>query len=334
MELSELSLFSSELTHFKCDYLDSGWRVGEAVSVQTNDNGYIIRQGNSVCFGNAVGHRERIALQVQRGLTLWVLRNRSREALYLQSLDLVEHVQLDMLIHVDEAVAEDLAYKGEIPTPEVTVAADWLSDKFISFLDISNKKTDCIFIGCFENASSDSFVLFGADWRATVKRDAGVLKVVHVTRLNRVSARVAMIAGRISFQDGSVAIQLQSEGQRALLDAALRNNDSYLRLWQEYGALEWEQARDCARELGSLRYKNAEHGEGESWEWILRVDPTQLANFRKRWIALGLSSTTQMELGDGEPDFGAEGEDGGARTDKVRWRPVRGELRFERDRVV
>ena len=245
MELSELSLFSSELTHFKCDDLDSGWRVGEAVSVQANDDGYIIRQGNSVCFGNAVGHHERIALQVQRGLTLWVLRNRSREALYLQSLDLVEHVQLDMLIHVDEAVAEDLEYKGEIPTPEVTVAADWLSDKFISFLDISNKKTDCIFIGYFENASSDSFVLFGADWRATVKRDAGVLKVVRVTRLNRVSARVAMIAGRISFQDGSVAIQLQSEGQRALLDAALRNNDSYLRLWQEYGALEWEQARDA-----------------------------------------------------------------------------------------
>ena len=262
MELSELSLFSSELTHFKCDDLDSGWRVGEAVSVQANDDGYIIRQGNSVCFGNAVGHHERIALQVQRGLTLWVLRNRSREALYLQSLDLVEHVQLDMLIHVDEAVAEDLEYKGEIPTPEVTVAADWLSDKFISFLDISNKKTDCIFIGYFENASSDSFVLFGADWRATVKRDAGVLKVVRVTRLNRVSARVAMIAAGSPFRMVALPYSFRVKGSArswmqhcAIMIATYAYGRSMVRL-------EWEQARDCARELGSVRYKNAELGEG------------------------------------------------------------------------
>ena len=52
-------------------------------------------------------------------------------------------------------------------------------------------------------------------------------------------------------------------------------------------------------------------------------------------IALGLSITTQSsELGDSEPDFGAEVEDGGSRTDKIRRRPVRGELRFECDRVV
>jgi hypothetical protein len=154
-----------------------------------------------------------------------------------------------------------------------------------------------------------------------------------VTRLKGTNARVAMAVGKISFQDASVAVRLQSTEQRALLDAALRDNGSYLRLWQEYGALEWEQARDCARELGSLRFKNADLIEGELWAWFLKVDVDHLKDFRKRWKTLGLSATTQVELGDKELDLDSEVEDTPRKSTGhgVAQFEV---LRFEKDGVV
>src|SRR5690606_14042953 len=58
---------------FTCDDLGADWQIGEAVSVQAHGNDYLLRQGNSVCVGKAEGRQNRTALQVQRGLTLWVL---------------------------------------------------------------------------------------------------------------------------------------------------------------------------------------------------------------------------------------------------------------------
>ena len=334
MRLCDFSLLSSELVQFACDDLDTDWQLGEAVSVQAHGNDYLLRQGDSVCVGKVLGHQNRTALQVQRGLTLWVLRNRHEKVLHLQSLDLVEQVQLDMAISVDEAIAEQLASKGEISTPDVQAAVGWLRDQFISADDAPTAEMDRVFLGHFDNASDEGFVLFGAGWRGTVKRDAGVLKLMSFTRLKGTTARVAMVIGKISFQDASVAVQLQSPAQHALLDAALCDNGSYLRLWQEYGALEWEQARDCARELGSLRFKNADLIEGELWAWFLKFDVDHLKDFQKRWKNLGLSATTQVELGEKELDLDSEVEDTPEKSDRGRRRPVRGVLRFEKDGVV
>ena len=334
MKLNEFSLLSSELVRFACDESATDWQIGEAVSVQAHGSDYFIRQGDSVCVGKVLGSQDRTAIQVQRGLTLWILRSRHEKVLQLQSLDLVEQIQLDMAVSVDEAIAEQLASKGEISAPDVQAAIVWLSDRFVSADDIPGSVMERVFLGRFDNASDDGFVLFGAGWRGTVKRDMGVLRLMSVTRLRGASARVAMAVGKISFQDASVAVRLQSTEQRALLDAALRDNGSYLRLWQEYGALEWEQARDCARELGSLRFKGAELIEGELWAWFLKVDIEHLKDFRKRWKALGLPSTTQVEFGEKELDLDSVVEGVPEKGQRARRRPVRGVLRFERDGVV
>ena len=334
MKLCDFSLLSSELVQFACDDLDTDWQVAEAVSVQAHGNEYLLRQGDSVCVGKVAGSQDRIAIRVQRGLTLWVLRNRHEKVLHLQSLDLVEQIQLDMAISVDEAIAEQLASRGEISAPDVQAAVGWLKDQFISADDVPTAEMDRVFVGRFDNASDEGFVLFGAGWRGSVKRDIGVLRLLSVTRLRGATARIAMAVGKISFQDASVAVRLQSTEQRALLDAALRDNGSYLRLWQEYGALEWEQARDCARELGSIRFKNADLIEGELWAWFLKVDVDHLKDFRKRWKALGLPGTTQVELGEKELDLDSEVEDAPGKAGRARRRPVRGVLRFERDGVV
>ena len=334
MKLCDFSLLSSELVQFSCDDLDADWQISEAVSVQAHGNDYLLRQGDFVCVGKVVGSQDRTAIRVQRGLTLWVLRNRHEKVLHLQSLDLVEQIQLDMAISVDEAIAEQLVSRGEISAPDVQATVDWLTDQFISADDAATAEMDRVFLGRFDNASDEGFVLFGAGWRGTVKRDAGVLRLMSVTRLKGTNARVAMAVGKISFQDASVAVRLQSTEQRALQDAALRDNGSYLRLWQEYGALEWEQARDCARELGSLRFKNADLIEGELWAWFLKVDVDHLKDFRKRWKTLGLSATTQVDLGEKELDLDSEVEDTPEKGDRGRRRPVRGALRFEKDGVV
>jgi hypothetical protein len=114
----------------------------------------------------------------------------------------------------------------------------------------------------------------------------------------------------------------------------LRDNGSYLRLWQEYGALEWEQARDCARELGSLRFKDANLIEGELWAWFLKVDAEHLKEFRKRWQALGLTVATQVELGEKELELDSEVLSVAVKDDRARQRPVRGVVRFEPGGVV
>ena len=334
MKLGDFSLFSSELVQFACDDLAAEWQAGEAVTIQAHGDDYLIRQGSFVCVGKVVGSQDRTAMQVQRGLTFWVLRNRHAQFLQLQWLDLVEQIQLDMVISVDEAIADQLASKGETSSPEVQAAVSWLRDCFIVADDPMGSGKERIFLGRFDNVSDDGFVLFGANWRGKVKREDGTLKLMSVTRLRGEAGRLAMAVGKISFEDASVAVRLQSTEQRALLDAALRDNGSYLGLWQEYGALEWEQARDCARDLGSLRFKNADFIDGERRGWRLIVDPDHLKSFKRRWQGLGLSVATQVEIGEKELDLDSDVEDGPGSGGREKRRRVRGMLEFERDSVV
>jgi hypothetical protein len=338
MKLNEFPFFSNELVQFVCDDLSSDWQTGESVFIQAHGDDYLIRQGDAISVGKVIGNNDLTALQVQRGLTLWMLRNRHGNTLKLQSLDLVQQIQLnlneEMAFSVDEAIAEQLVSKGEISAPVVHSAVSWLTERFISPDDSPGSNLSRVFVGRFNNVSDDDFVILGAGWRGIVKRDGGALKLKSVTRLNRASTRVAVAIGNIAFNDASVTVRLQSTEQRALLDASLRDNGSYLRLWQEYGALEWEQARDCARELGSLQFKNADLIEGELWAWFLKVDVDHLKHFRKRWNTLGLSATTQVQLGEKELELDSEVEDTLEKGDRARRRPVRGELRFEKDGVV
>lgn len=333
MRLCDFPFLSNELVQFICNDLNAGWQVGAAVTVQIHGNEFLIRQGDIISSCKAASSQDRTVLQVQQGLTLWVLRNLHEKTLYLQSLDLIEQIQLDMAIAVDEAIAEQLATRKEIPTPDVRAAIAWMREQFISLDDTTNIGMDRVFLGRFENESDGSFVLFGADWRCTVKRDIGVLKLTNLTRMREAGTRLAMATGKISFEDTSVAVRLQSTEQRALLDAALRDNGSYLRLWEEYGALEWEQARDCARELGSLPFKGVDLIEGELWAWSLKVEVNLLKDFRKRWKSLGLPQTTQVELGEEEPDFDFEVDNAPNKGDHSRRRRVRGKLEFRNDGI-
>jgi DNA polymerase III delta prime subunit len=331
MKLSEFPLLSSELLQFVCDDIPNDWQDGDEMLLQALDGDYLIRKGDYARVGKILGRQDRIAMQVQRGRTLWILGNRRANVLHLQSLDLVEQFPLDMAIAVDEAITEDLVKRGEISGADMPSAVAWLNECFVCE---SISGMGRIFIARFDNVSDTSFVLIGAGWSGAVKRDGATLKLMSVTRLKAKPDQIAMLAGKISFQDASVAVRLQSTEQQALLDAALRDNGSYLRLWKEYGELEWKQARDCARDLGSLRYREARLVEGERWAWFLKTDAEELREFKKRWRGLGLSGSTQVELGENSLDLDFYIEDLQEKTDRARQRSVRGELEFEKDGVV
>ena len=336
MKLSDFSLLSSELVQFTCDdELSADWQNGKSVLIQEYELGsYLIRQGDAICTGAVIGNPHRVAMQVRRGLTLWILTNHDDKILQLQWLDLVEQMQLDMAIRVDESIAEYLTTKKNISKANVQSAIKWLSDCFIAEDETPELESGQIFIGHFENPSEKSFLIFGVGWQCQVKRDKNALTLISLTKLRAVPSQLATLIGKISFQDASVAVQLQSTEQQALLESALRDNGSYLRLWEEYGMLEWEQAQECARTLGSLRFKDANLIEGERWAWCLKVTLSDLNDFRENWKNLGLSPNTQVELGEKELNLDMEYHSSGAVENGMQHRPVCGELEFKQDSVI
>lgn len=334
MQLIEFPLLSSDLIEFSTTENVDGWIVGSPIAIQTHGDGYLIRQGETVAVAHAPSHRTRVELQVQRGLTQWVLCHHHGLSLHVQWLDLVEELQLDLSITIDEVIAEQLAVKGEISSAnDVPQAISWLQEHFVSpvlTIDGSNSDQGQVYIGRFDNATDDGFLLFGKGWRAAVKRHQGTLKLFRLTHITGKSARLASATGKITFLDWTVGARLQSEDQRALLDAALRDNGSYLRLWQEYGKLEWQQAQACARELGSIRFQSATQREGEQWVWFLHIgNRDELNRFRDRWRTLELASSSQVEVSERDLVLDLdEGEVKGS-LEPTKSRPLRGTIRFE-----
>jgi hypothetical protein len=87
-----------------------------------------------------------------------------------------------MAFSVDEAIAEQLASNDEISAPEVPIAVSWLSERFFCADGLPGSGMGSIFLGRFDNDSDEGFVIYGAGWRGTVKRDMGALKLMSVTR--------------------------------------------------------------------------------------------------------------------------------------------------------
>jgi len=340
MKLSDLSFFSSQLLQLSCDDLTGQWQKDHVIQIQSNggyDDEFLIRQGDLIGIATVIGSPYRLALQVQSEKTLWLLRNQSKNSLKVQWLDLVEILQMNLNISVDEAIADDLAKNREIPSVNVPDAVSWLNEHFIALEERNDSQTPFgqVFLGRFENSSNTDFVIFGAGWRGTIKQEEDALKLMSITRLKGATPGLALATGNISFEDASVAVRLRSTEQKALLDAALRDNGSYLRLWQEYGQLEWEEAKDCARKLGSLAFRDIALIESEGgWEWFLKTDLEQLKEFKKRWRFLGLSDTTQVEIGSRELDLDFEEINMTAEQGSIWNRPVRGKLKFKRDGVI
>ena len=302
MQLHEFPLLSKDLIQLTCAENGLDWIENQPIHIQSIDDEYLIRQGETIGTVTVITNKSRLSIQIQQDKTLWLLRHIQGNALQLQCLELIEQLQLDMSISVDEAIAEDLYKKGEVKSADVTTVLNWLYDEFVVKENENLTDVSQVFVGHFDNDNSNSFLLFGKSWRGQLKRHNGILKLNSLTKSRINSVQLALIIGKIQFLDASVAAQIQSPDQQAKLDAALRDNGSYLKLWEEYGNLEWEQAQNCAKQLASLAYSAAIWLEEEE-KWSLTVAKEELKDFKDRWKSLELDASTQVELGECEFDL-------------------------------
>jgi hypothetical protein len=337
MHIKDLSLLSNELIHIVVTDSSINWKEDGRIDIQYFGDEFHIRQGDAMDSLTVQGSKARFEMQVQREKTIWVLKKQKGVSLYVQSLEIFEEFPINMSIAVGELIAEDL-YKThkEIGQDSIPMAIDWLNEIFIANEKFNSDGTALqrVFIGQYANSSGDSFQIFGDKWVATIRRDHDVFKLIKLSHYRNKPELVSSIIGIINFQDIGVIKKLQSAEQQALLDAALRNNGSYLSLWNEYGKLEWDQAKYKVTTLGALRYTQAKRSEGEKQEWLLTAcDSESLKNFKRLWRELEIDKDARVELTEREPDFESLGNAKSAIEFREESRTIQGTITFEKANI-
>ncbi len=333
MELKDFPLFSEDLLALSTDERFDGFQSGRAVSIQPYQDKWLLSQGSSqvvvTCAAAELGLFERLVLRDQ---VRWILTLKRKGQLLVQYCAPVEVSAMQLELGLDELIAEDLHGKQEIADRSVEAACRWFAEHF---LVQGLAEGDWLTVARFSNsATRGGFQLLGKGWRADVQQgpDRGLL-VKRVTRHVRRDGAFSLLIGQFEFRDASVAAVLSSASQQALLEATLRDNASYLELWNLYNDKEWQNALAEAEALRSLRFAQCEgFEEGRTNAWRLTPRSQEdYREFRERWRSLDLKADTQVDLGTQPPDWAEELATDAAKTASS---APRGTIRFEDDSVV
>lgn len=333
MELKELPLFSEDLLTLTSQEELSAFRTGLAIQFQAYGDEWMAVQGNvRVTVNTSPTDRVLFERLLLRDQVKWLLTAKQKGQLLVQYCAPVEVSHMGLEMGVDELIVEDLFAKQEIPGKDISQACDWLAQHFV----VEAGEECWLPIARFNNrAAKGGFQLLGHGWRADVERkDDGALLVKRVTRHVRRDSAFSFLVGEFAFVDVSVTAVLNSGSQQALLDAALRDNASYLELWDLYNDKEWQNALNQAKTLRSLRFvdwKAFEDGRDNAWQLIPRT-LDDYREFRDRWVGLDLPSNTQVDLGTNPPDWTEEltTEQEQSASSKT----PRGTIVFKQDHVV
>lgn len=333
MELKDFPLFSEDLLALSTDEGIDGFREGQAITIQPYQDMWMVAQGDSrvviTCAPSEHGLFSRLALRDQ---VRWLLTTKRKGQLLVQYCAPVEVSAMQLELGVDELIAEDLYAKQEIADNNIELACSWFAEHF---LVQRLAEGDWLTIARFSNsASKGGFQLLGKGWRADVEQgqDCGLL-VKRVTRHLRRDGTFSLLIGQFEFCDASVAAVLKSASQQALLDATLRDNASYLELWNLYNEKEWQNALGQAETLRSLHFvqcEGFEDGRDNAWRLTPRSQD-DYQEFRERWRSLDLPVDTQIDLGTQPPDWAEELATNDAKTAAS---TPRGTIRFEPNAVV
>ncbi|GLR62804.1 DEAD/DEAH box helicase [Marinospirillum insulare] len=333
MELKDFPLFSEDLITLTSEDDLSSLIANNAVHIQAYEEHWILQQGDTrvvvECNPTDSVNLERLVLRDQ---TRWVLATKKKKQLFVQYCMPVEVQDYSLDIGIDELIADDLYSKHEIKDKEMDLACAWLEEHFLVHSDAETWLT----IARFSNRSvNGSFQLLGKGWRADVEpRDDQTYQVKRITRHVKKDTGFSLLVGSFAFVDASVATVLNSGTQKALLEAALRDNASYLELWNLYNDKEWQRALDEAEGLRSLKFISCtafEEGRENAWRLTPRTQE-DYQEFRQRWKGLDLRADQQVDINTNPPDWAEEltTEDSNtAQTDNHR-----GTISFEKESVV
>lgn len=333
MELKDFPLFSEDLLTLSSKEDLSGFQTGQKVLFQPYDDDWMAIQGDvRVIVSCSPVDRILFERLAQRDQVQWLLTTTRKGQLLVQYCAPVEIAPMGLELGLDELILDDLYGKQEIGERDIDLASRWFESHFV--VDVEEERW--LTLARFSNrASKGGFQLLGNGWRADVeRRDDSALLVRRVTRHVRKDSGFSLLTGEFTFVDASVAAVLNSGSQQAILDATLRDNESYLELWNLYNDKEWQNALKQAETLRSLRFVDwepFEDGRENAWRLIPRT-PDDYREFRDRWTGLDLPSSTQVDIGLNPPDWTEEltTED----TQGANASTPRGTIVFKPDHVV
>lgn len=327
MKLHESPLFSVDLIALKCTESPRELLANEEAHFFWEMDQWFVQQGDTV--KPVVPSQDTVMFEGLAGRpeTIWLLRKKNANQLWLQFLSPIERLPLDVDLGVDALVVEDIYRHGEITEADMTKACEWLSQEFV--LEGAVKR---LVIARFSNSNDGGFQILGRFWRADVQRDKeGNYCLRRVARRTQRPDRIDVIEGACRFTDISVANRLRDPVQKAMLDATLDNNTAYLELWKLYNDLAWSRAQEAASQLGALAYISCEGFEsfnGNAWRMTPKSDEA-FQTFKELWHQLSFSESDQVELSVMAPDWSSDLADTQAEE-----RSVRGRLSFEARTLV
>ncbi|WNL42739.1 AAA domain-containing protein [Halomonas sp. PAMB 3264] len=333
MNFKDFPLFSEDLLTLTSKEDMSRFRPGHKIQLQPYSDNWMAVQGDARVIVNC-NPVDRILFErlAQRDQVQWLLTTTRKGQLLVQYCAPVEVTPMDLELGLDELIVEDLYSKREIGGNNIELACRWFESQFV----VDAEGEYWLTIAKFSNRTAKGgFQLLGKGWRADVeRRDEGALLIKRVTRHKGNDSAFSLLTGDFTFVDASVAAVLSSGSQQAILDATLRDNESYLELWNLYNDKEWQNALKQAETLRSLRFvdwETFEDGRENAWRLIPRT-PDDYREFRDRWTGLDLSSNTQVDIGINPPDWMEElttdeSESASANT-------PRGTIVFKSDHVI
>ena len=344
MELNEFPYFSHDLINLKSEENLKNLNINQAVELIEYNDEWLLQQGvERIAVTCTKLDRPLFTTLVSRDQTQWMLAQKQNKTLPLQYLAPVEMTNLDIELGIDGLVSDDLFTKNEIPENTIELACGWISEHFVTnFNNIDNSEENqqnWLTISRFSNSSFDStgngFQLLGSGWRADIEAERdGRYLIKRIARHNRRDASFSLLVGSFTFTDASSAAVLQSPTHMAILEAALRDNGSYLELWNLYNDKEWAGALKQAETLKALRFSHIEafeNGRVNCWKiWPKSEEAYQ--EFRNRWKSLEIPKDSQVDLTTETPDWAEEL--GVEPKSDEKQQNSRGDIRFEQDHLV
>jgi len=346
MKFNEFPYFTGDLINLTSGDNLSQLQVERSVQLMEYNGEWLLQQADQrVAITCAKVDAPQLTSLIRGEQTRWLLTKTHNKTLQLQYMSPVEALALDLTLSVDALIAEDLFTKNEIRENSIDLARSWLHEHFVvevitpsgakpNGTSSDETKESWLTISRFSNAvTGKSFQLLGKGWRVDVESqpDKGYL-IKRITRHPRRDSSFSLLIGSFLFADISVAAVLDSGAHRAILDAALRNNGSYLELWNLYNDKEWSNALKQAETLKALRFTHAEPFEdGRVNRWRIWPKSTEAyKEFQDRWVSQEIQQSAQVDLANQPPDWA---EELSVEAEKQQQGP-RGKVRFEDDHLV
>lgn len=339
MKLNDFPYVALDLINLTSEEDFSGLQVNQAVKLFNYDDHWLLQQADKrIAVNCAKTVRPQLAGLLRRDQTRWVLVKAQNNYLQLQYLAPIEITELDIELGVDGLISDDLFTKNEIVENRIELACQWLAEHFV--IDVEQPETQAkeywLAIARFSNSvAGKGFQLLGKGWRADVASESdGRYLIKRITRHQRRDSGFSLLLGTFSFIDASVVATMRSATHQAVLDAALRDNGSYLELWNLYNDKEWENALKQAETLKALRFSHAEAFEDQRTNrWRIWPKSTEAyKEFWQRWKSLDIQRSEQVDLSLQPPNW-AEELGTVPKPDEQQQNP-RGKIHFENDHVV